>query len=146
MWQDREIFDDDTIDVMNRMFPRTVLQEVERSPVLPEYMRDRFIMAIWMRAYLLDDMATMLNVTPELVKYHPDFEPLLAKITAAPTQAGKDNAALYFVLKNPILSPYLEAGIGKTNNDQDEWSSDDWWCEWESLRMGTRPTSSPRRS
>jgi hypothetical protein len=91
-------------------------------------MRERFLIALWTRAYLLDDMATMLNVTPDLIRYHPDFEPLLNQVVAARTQAAKDAAALYFLLKNPLLSPYLESGMGKTDNEQDSWSSDDWWC------------------
>jgi hypothetical protein len=128
MWQDREMFDESTIEAMNQLFPRTTLIDVERSPALPDYMRDRFAVAIWTRAYLLDDMATLLNITPEVIRFHPEFEPLLTKIATAPTQPAKDAAALYFVLKNPLLSPYLESGVGKTDNEQDAWSSDDWWC------------------
>ena len=128
LWQERQMFDEDTIEVMNQLFPQSVLLQVERSPALPGYMRERFLMAVWTRAFLLDDMATMLTVTPELIKYHPEFEPLLTKVTAARTQSAMDTAALYFVLKNPILSPYLESGMGKTDNEQDAWAVDDWWC------------------
>lgn len=128
LWQERNMFDDETIEVMNQLFPQPVLLQVERSPALSDAMRERFAMAIWTRAYLLDDMATMLTVTPDLVKYHPEFEPLLIKVTTARTQPAMDTAALYFVLKNPIVSPYLETGMGKTDNEQDSWSTDDWWC------------------
>lgn len=128
LWQEREMFDEAAIEAMNQLFPQGVLLQVMRSPALPDYMRERFVMAIWMRAYLPDDMATMLIVTPELIRYHPEFEPLLGKVTAARTQPAMDAAALYFVLKNPILTPYLESGMGKTDNEQDTWSSDDWWC------------------
>ena len=74
-------------------------------------------------------MATMLNIMPELIKYHPEFEPMLAKITAAKTQAARDNATLYFVLKNPLFSPFIEEGMGKTDNEQEQWDANDWWCE-----------------
>ncbi len=128
LWQGREMFDDDTIEVMNQLFPDSVLLQVERSDAVPDYMRERFLMAIWTRAYLLDDMATMLNVAPDLIKYHPEFEPLLTKVISAPTQPAKDTAALYFILKDPIVSPFLETGVGKSDNEQDLWSADDWWC------------------
>ena len=128
LWQERLMFDDETIEVMNQLFPQSVLLQVEKSSALPDYLRERFLVALWTRSYLVDDMATMLTVTPELIKYHPEFEPLLAKVTAARTQPAMDAAALYFVLKNPVLTPYIETGMGKTNNEQDAWSSDDWWC------------------
>ncbi len=128
LWQERSMFDGDIVEVFNKHFPTAVLLEATKSPALPEHMRERFVMAIWVRAFMLDDMATMLNMTPELVKYHPEFAAELEKITAAKTQAARDHATLFFILKNPILSPYIEDGMGKTDNEQEQWSSNDWWC------------------
>lgn len=128
LWQERPMFDADIVEVFNKHFPTSILIEATKSPALPDHMRERFVMAIWMRAFMLDDMATMLNVTPELIKYHPEFAPELEKISSATTQAARDHAALYFVLKNPILTPYIEDGMGKTDNEQEQWSSNDWWC------------------
>ena len=127
-WQDRLMFDDDTVEVINQHFPTASLIDVMRSPALPEYMRDRFALAVWTRAYILNDAASLNKMTPELIKIHPEFEPSLARAAAARTPAAREAALLYFVLKTPLLSPYLESGMGKDNNDQDEWSSDDWWC------------------
>ena len=50
-----------------------MLLEVEKSPALPDYMRERFVTAIWTRSYIVDDLATLLKVTPELAKYRPEF-------------------------------------------------------------------------
>ena len=33
-----------------------------------------------------------------------------------------------FVVKNPLFSPYLEEGMGKTDNEFGEFDSNDWWC------------------
>jgi len=33
------------------------------------------------------------------------------------------------LLKNPLFSPYVEEGIGKTDNEFGEFDSNDWWCE-----------------
>jgi hypothetical protein len=128
LWQERQMFDADIIEVFNKHFPTSMLIEAVRSPAMPDHMKERFAVAIWMRAFMLDDMATMLNVTPELVKYHPEFAAELQKVTAATTQPARDRAALYFVLKNPLLSPYIEDGMGKTDNEQEQWSANDWWC------------------
>ncbi len=128
MWQDREIFDTETVDLFNRMLPTTVMMDVEKSPALPDYMRERFVSAIWVRAWLLGDKPTLLKVTPELERYDPDYTDALARITNAKTDAVYDRAVLYFVLKNPVLSPFIEDGIGKSDNEQGDWDSNDWWC------------------
>ena len=127
-WQGRMMFDTDTIEVFNQHFPTAQLIEVEKSPALPDYMRERFAIAIWTRAYLVDDMATLLKITPELAKYRPESAEQLERFTGAKTQAALDHAVLYFVLKNPLLSPYIEDGIGKSDNEQGDFDSNDWWC------------------
>ncbi|MFT3744687.1 MAG: hypothetical protein QM785_10410 [Pyrinomonadaceae bacterium] len=129
LWQSRAMFDSDLIEVLNQHFSTASLIEVFKSPALPEYMRPRIALAIWTRAYLLNDTATMDKFLPDLGTYNPDFQPYLDKIVAAKTPAAHENALLYFVLKNPILSPYIEDGMGKTDNTTEEWDSDDWWCE-----------------
>lgn len=141
-WQNREMLDPGAVDLMNRSFPQPLLIEVERSPALPEYLRSKFVVAIWTRSYLLDDTATLLKMTPELAKHFPDLEPQLAKITGATTQAAQDRAILYFILKNPLMSPYIEDGIGKSDNEFGEWDSNDWWCSsyLEADDPGTQPS------
>lgn len=129
LWQEREMFDYETIDAFNQHFPTASLIDVMRSPALPDHMRVRFALAIWTRAFLLNDMQSLNKITPELAKYHPEFETLLTRVNAARTPAARENALLYFVLKNPVLSPYIEDGMGRTDNTQEQWSSDDWWCE-----------------
>jgi len=128
LWQNREMLDAASIDLINRTFPQTVLLEVHASKTLPDHLRPKIAIAIWTRAFLLGDTATLLKMTPELAKYYPDLEPQFAKITAATTPAAKDRAALFFILKNPLMSPYIEDGIGKTDNEFGEWDSNDWWC------------------
>lgn len=128
-WNGRPMFDEGAIDVLNQHFPTSSLVEVYNSPVLPDYLKPRLAMAIWTRAYLLNDAATLAKFSAELTKYEPTFAPGLDAIEAARTPAARENALLFFVLKNPILTPYLEDGFGKTDNTVEEWSIDDWWCE-----------------
>ncbi|HYJ91237.1 MAG TPA: hypothetical protein VEV84_08015, partial [Pyrinomonadaceae bacterium] len=118
-WQDREMFDDDTITILNDHFPLSALIAVERSPVLPDYMRDRFAIAIWTRAALLEDYATAAKIAPELVRFHPEFTESISRITNARTPASRQNAVLFFILKNPILEPDLEAGMGRYGREYD---------------------------
>ena len=127
-WQDRQMLDASSIDLINRTFPQQLLIEVERSKTLPDYLRPKFAVAIWTRSYLLGDNASLLKMTPELIKYYPELEPQLAKITAAKTPLAQDRAILYFILQNPLMSPYIEDGTGKSDNEFGDWDSNDWWC------------------
>ncbi|HVF47303.1 MAG TPA: hypothetical protein VNA17_07045, partial [Pyrinomonadaceae bacterium] len=129
LWQGRLMFDSPTVELFNLHFPTVSLLEVMRSKALPDYMRERFAVAIWTRAFLMNDIDTMLKIAPELGKYRPEFEALLSKIKEAKTPVARENATLFFVLKNPLLSPYLEDGMGKTDNESGDFDSNDWWCE-----------------
>jgi len=128
LWQGRQMFDTDVIAVFNDHFTTAKLYEVEQSPSLPDYMRSRFAIAIWMRSYLANDAAMLAKISPELAKYRPDLAESLAEIAAAKSPASRDTAMLFFVLKNPMLSPYIEDGIGRTDNEQGDWDANDWWC------------------
>ncbi len=128
LWQDRMMLDSSTIEMMNSNFPQSVLLQVERSPALPDYLRPKFAIAIWTRAYLLDDYTTMVKMTSEIIKYAPEFqEPLMALLNSK-TPAAMKNATLFFILKNPLYSPYLEDGMGKADNEFGQWDANDWWC------------------
>lgn len=128
LWQQRSMLDEETVDVFNQHFSSAALVDVVRSPALPDYMRERFAIAIWTRAWLLGDKPTLDKISPNLVVYHPEFEPYMTRIANAKTPAARDNALLFFVLKNPLLSPYIEDGMGKTDNEMGDFDSNDWWC------------------
>ncbi|MEP6945953.1 MAG: hypothetical protein ABJA02_08555 [Acidobacteriota bacterium] len=144
LWQSRLMFDTETVGLINSSFSQSVLLQVELSPALPDYFRPRIAIAIWTRAYLLDDYDTLLKVTPEIAKNQPEFANGLQTIVDAKTTAARQSAALYFIVKNPLFSPYIEDGIGKTDNDFGQWDSNDWWCssymaEAESSDTGEAP-------
>ena len=144
LWQERPMFDGPTIDVLNQHFPTPALLQVMDSPALPEYMRERFVLAIWTRSWLLRDDATLNKLTPELIKYHPDFSDGLNRVINAKTPAARDNALLFFVLKNPILNPFIPDGTGRTNNEQDQFASDNWWCSYEATAGDTDDSGDPK--
>lgn len=129
LWQERPMFDSTTIDVLNQHLSTASLLQFYRSPALPDYLRPRFALAIWMRAYLLDDQKALAKIAPELSTQMPEFAEQMRRIVEAKTPAGKEAATLYFIAQNPILSPFLEDGIGKTDNELEEWGSNEWWCE-----------------
>jgi hypothetical protein len=150
LWERRAMFDSDAVEILNQHFPTASLIEVYNSPALPDYMKPRFAMAIWTRAYLLNDAVTLAKFSPELAKANPELAPGLEAIAAAKTPAARDNALLFFVVKNPVLSPFIEDGIGRSDNEVEEWSFDDWWCEpydseYSDATNSEAPKALPRR-
>lgn len=128
LWQDRAMFDSDTINVINQHFPLSVMLEAVKSEALPDYLKETFVMAIWTKAVVLEDYATVKKIEPDFVKYHPEFQAEIDKINLSKTPVQKKDAYLYFVLKNPILSPFVEDSMGKTDNEAGSFDSNDWWC------------------
>jgi hypothetical protein len=128
LWQDRLMFDDKTIVIINEHFPLTVLMEAEKSDALPEYLKKRFALAIWTRAALLEDFATAQKIAPEVVKYYPESEELMNKFLAAKTLQAKKFASLYLILKHTDLSPYIASGMGTAAENYRMYATQ-WWCE-----------------
>jgi hypothetical protein len=129
LWQERLMFDEDAVEIINQHFPLTVLLEAEKSPALPDYLQKRLALAIWMRAILLNNDVVARKISPEVLKFMPEIETLFAQYQNAPTPVERRRAALYLILKNPILTPFLESGIGKNDNEAGQFDSDDWWCQ-----------------
>ena len=128
-WEDRTMFNPGTINVMNNHFPLTLLVEAEKSAALPDYLRERFALAAWTRAVLLDDFVTAGKISTEVLKFHPELQDLMEKVNLAKTPTGRQRAALYLILKNPLFSPFIEDGLGKSDNDFNTWDANDWWCK-----------------
>lgn len=129
LWQDRQMFDYRTVRTVNQYFPQSVLIDAYRSPALPEYLKERFAVAIWTRAALLKDNATADRFARELMSHHPELAEQIRSLMAASTPTAREDAVLYFMVKNPLLTPFVEDGLGKTDNDAEVWDINDWWCE-----------------
>ena len=99
------MFDDPTIEILNQHFPTPMLLQVKDSPALPDYMRERFVLAVWTRAWLLKDDATLNKLTPELLNYHPDFQPYFDRVAAARTPAARQNALFVLCAQEPDRQP-----------------------------------------
>ncbi|MCC6826314.1 MAG: hypothetical protein IT172_11270 [Acidobacteria bacterium] len=129
-FNEQPMLDRASVDLINTNFSLRALKQALDSDALPENLKANFAIAVWTRAWLLDDKATVLAVTPILAHGHPEMAQQLDAITSATTQPSQDRAILYFVLKNPILSPFVEDGTGKTDNDFGMWDDNDWWCTY----------------
>lgn len=125
LWQDRVMFDDKTILLINEHFPIEILMQAVKSPALPDYLQKRFAMTVLVRALLLKDYAAVQKIAPEIIKFEPDLQTALNQLSAA-TPTKKKYAALYLILKNESFSPYVPSGIGSPM-EQYTYASR-WWC------------------
>lgn len=127
LWQDRLMFDDKTIAIINEHFPLAVLIEAEKSPALPDYLKKRFALAIWTRAVILEDFPTATRIAPDVIKYFPEAEELMNQFLAAKTLPAKRYAAIYLILKNTNLTPYISSGMGTAAENYKMYATQ-WWC------------------
>lgn len=128
-WEDRFMLDSETINLMNQFFPTTVLASVESSEALPDYLRERFAIAVWTRAALFDDVVTANKIAPKLVQYHPELADGMKAVKSAAGPIARQNAVLALIIRNPIFTPFLEDGLGRTDNEVGEFDMNDYWCE-----------------
>lgn len=126
--ENRRLFDYDAIETINQFFPTALLIDVMGSRHLTDQLRERLAIAAWTRAWALNDAASMRRAQPELAKYRPDMKAALEDIAALQSPAAREDSLLFFVIKNPILTPFVEGGIGKTDNQTEIWDANDWWC------------------
>ncbi len=142
LWQDRVMFDDKTILLINEHFPSEVMIQAAKSKVLPDYLQKRFLMTVFVRALLLQDFATIQKIAPEIIKFEPDLQTALNQLSTAKPNAKK-YAALYLILKNEKFSPYVPGGLGSPM-EQYIYASR-WWCKpYDEVYDETAETSVPK--
>jgi hypothetical protein len=141
-WEDRLIFSEGTIEVLNWHFPTATLFEMTRSPVLPEYLRREVVLAVWTRAVVLGNDTIALRIAPEVMKVAPDFSSYLE----ARTKLERDRAALFVLLKNQSLSLFIKDGIPTSSSTAqvDYYLETSWWCAPESTQYDDDGNQSPR--
>jgi hypothetical protein len=130
MWDDRLIFDDTTLDILNWHFPLTALEEAAHNPEVPEYLRRRLVLAIWTRAILLGNQEVATRIAPEVIKVEPGMQPVFMSYLNAQTDLERKHAALFVLLKFSSLSPLVAGGIAEfeTAENVDYYFEGSWWC------------------
>jgi hypothetical protein len=125
----RRFFDEDAADALSRAFSLQMLKDAGLKPVLPATLRRELLLVAWVRAVLLGEEQTAL----ELVSSLEPIAPLLSADLGSYARAGSVNArkfaAAYLILRYPGLRPYVAAGVGRTTplNRIDDFK-DNWWC------------------
>jgi hypothetical protein len=120
IWEHRLMFDEKTVAIMNEHFSLQVLLEAQRSPELPEYLRERLAIVIWTRAALLENDSVLQRIAPELVKTAPEVEEYLK----ASTPQSRRFAALFVIYRHENFAPFIRSGFDRGYTI----FSIGWWC------------------
>jgi hypothetical protein len=129
-WNDRFVLDEKTADILNWHFPLQSLHAAARDPALPDYLRRRFALAVWTRAILLKNETIAQAAAADVMKLAPELSTTFAPYLNAPNEEAKQKAALYILLKQPTLSPWVRSGLPATDSLErlDYYFEDSWWC------------------
>lgn len=111
-------FDEDSVAILNRQIPLSMLVEAASSTTLPSNLRQNVVLASWVRAVLLHDDAAAAKLAPQL--------PETINKTAG---SSIGFPAVLAILRNPGLRPNLESGISRLSSyTYLESYRDNWWC------------------
>lgn len=121
----RPVFDADASTILNEQVPLARMKDAITSAALPATLRTSIAVAAWMRAVLIDDDASAAELAPQVKTLN------LAAYIGARSKDAKKFEAVYVMLKNPGVRPFIETGFGRLTPDSKlDDLRDNWWCSF----------------
>jgi hypothetical protein len=141
----RALFDVDAAMILNQKLPLSVLKNAATSNALPEHLKRDLVQATWLRAVLLDDEETAVELVPALKSLVPAMSAYLDDYLTAKRGDARRFAAIYTWLKFPGLEPNVDSGLGRSLLQLDEQDPfrDNWWC---SAALNTESTADANKT
>jgi hypothetical protein len=129
-WENRAMFDTDSVAFFNEKMPLSVLRQAALNPKLPDHLKRFMVIAVWTRAFILGNQAVEREFTPLMQRYAKEFSPLFSKYASAATPPNREAAALIAVLRYPVIQPFVPVGFGREDSSPTEIDSNrgNWWC------------------
>ncbi|MEW5977909.1 MAG: hypothetical protein AB1898_19120 [Acidobacteriota bacterium] len=123
------MFHADSARILNDGLPTRKLLDAAKSDQLSPVLREKVALAAWVRAVLLDQEPTALELAAWLEQRRPDFRDSFRAYQTEPTPGARKFAAVLLILKTPGLRPLIEVGLGR-QEPVTEMSiyRDNWWC------------------
>ena len=129
-WDNRVMFDERVADILNWHFTVSSLMQAAREPAVPDYLRQRILLAAWTRAILLKNEPIAREAAVEVEKTIPEVAAVFQSYLKANTAEERDLAAIYAMLKLPFISPYIAADIPDLYlGDDGFYFESAWWCK-----------------
>jgi hypothetical protein len=125
------LLDADAALAITEGLPTRLLAEAAESKTLPENLRKRIAPAAWVRAVLLGEEENGLRLTKTVAQFAPELAEGLKTYTEARPGEARRFAAVFLILRNPGLHPYVEVGISRaTPLARIDNLRDNWWCSF----------------
>lgn len=121
------LFDIDSVEIIDRWLPLSVLKLAPRSEILPRTLRAQIAPSIWLRAVLLNDQPTARELAPIVGDLIPDLKPSLDAWNAAKTRDDRRFEVVLMALRNPGMRPYVAPGLGRGAIGNRDYLRDNWW-------------------
>ncbi|MDR3557257.1 MAG: tetratricopeptide repeat protein [Syntrophobacteraceae bacterium] len=130
------LFDADAAIVFNEMLPLRLWIKAIENPILPERLRLTAARAAWVRGVLLDKKAAAAAAASFLKKRDTALSPFLSAYNDRHHQAAGKATAIFAILKNPGLTPYVTSHLGRlTPPGYIDTYHDNWWCALRCSRL-----------
>jgi hypothetical protein len=124
------LFDADSATVLTQGLPTRILVQAASSSRLPASLRRQVAESAWVRAILLNDDPSARQLAPILSSLSPNLVPGLKGYLEA-NDSTRRFAAIFLILHQPELHPYISAGIGRqTPPGEMDSFHDNWWCSF----------------
>jgi hypothetical protein len=125
----KPLFDIDATILLNELFPLDIWRQAAASSMLAPHLRRDVAQAAWLRAVLLDDLATADVLARTVSSQIPELATNMDEYIQARQPDAKRFSAIYTWLKFPGLEPVVDAGLGRQESlgVQDTYR-DNWWC------------------
>ncbi len=130
-------FDTDSTAVFNRALPLSLLVRAA-ARVEPKPLQAEVAQSTWTRALLLNQPATASQLAPAVKHDTPPLAPSGDDYAKAATSEARHRAALWTLLHNPGLRPYVVPNMQRTTAvDRIDNYRDNWWCADLGARIDT---------
>jgi tetratricopeptide (TPR) repeat protein len=139
----RACFDIDSATVLNSRLPLGFLKRAASSTVLSATLRKQVALASWVRAVLLDDDQTAMDLAPVVQIAVPELKNEFAGYLGERSVEARKFTAILTMLRFPGTRPIVDAGIGRTEQlSKLSNFRDNWWCPIEPADGLTKTGSS----
>jgi hypothetical protein len=129
-WAKRTMFDADAMRILNTSVPLSLLKQIAVHPDLPDYLRSRVALSAWVRAVILGDEPSAQELAPEVGQLIPELKSYMADYSKAKEAKAKSYEAIWAMLKNPAMRPFVDQGTGRREAmDTIDDYRDNWWCD-----------------
>jgi hypothetical protein len=129
-------FDADASVILTEKLPLRLLAVAAKSATLPSGLRRQVAIAAWTRANLANNEGVGLEIVPVLQELVPEIKDDLSAYATGSDAPARQFAAIFTMLRNPGLRPFVSAGyprgnfytVGEPRFDRIDNLHDNWWC------------------